>query len=417
MGSINKPKILLCWPYHRQHWVSVFNLLKNDFDFVFLNWADSSFEINSYTDCAKTYWLNYKNIQQLVEEIKPDKVVFMGVDNPLTILLNHYCKKKHIPTYMMQHGIFHDYAAYIEEETMARQRAKLPRPADNKIIPERKGVNKKSGVLFFLNSLSFKTIFPFITIFQIELLKRFLKSHTKAYRYTKYSSRRARFYIVFTRFCSGILKIRDGVSFDAMLEVGNQEADEIFKQVNQEELPLYSEKPYYLLIDDPLGEIADYNTNGIFPKEDVNSFHQKLNQFALQNNKRLIIKLHPDSYNSTFFIKDDNVTFVKQANIPNLIKFSSAVFGGTSTLLIPALKLKPACLFKYNNKFELHRFMTDIDYCKVLDYQNFKTEEIIFDENIADDKKKKFTEAYLYSNDQASVNRIKDILLNKQAVY
>src|SRR5688572_23345988 len=102
-----KPRILLCWGYYRQGWVEVFEKLNDQFDFHYLFWMRKEEEKESYTDCPKYYWTDFKSGGSILRKIKPEKVLFMGVNNLQSVGLLLACKRKRITTYVMQHGIFH----------------------------------------------------------------------------------------------------------------------------------------------------------------------------------------------------------------------------------------------------------------------------------------------------------------------
>lgn len=396
-----KPRILLCWAYHRKHFVSFFKEFENEFEFIYLNWASSDLEIGSYTDCRVIYFLDYKNVKELVDDVKPSKVVFMGIEG-LATLVNEYCKIKGIPTFFLQHGVFHPYAAYVEEENLEKR--KLVKSSGSKQYTK---VNTKSLSDFLLSSFSLELLNAYRTIFQQKILFRIYKSKHKSLYFTKSAARRADKYIVFTKYSSHILQERDGVKDGQFIEIGNPETDTILRQIDEVAVREV-EAEYYLLIDDPLSETVD--SNGFLSNEAINEFHFKLNNYALQLNKKLVIKLHPDNYESTWLGLHPNIIYKRDSNIASLIKFSIGVFGGLSTLLIPALVTRPCCLFQLNEKYTIHKFIREINYCPVLDLFSFTEQDIRFNDNLTTDQKKKFIKAYLYRDDRGSYNRLKDIL-------
>lgn len=410
MDRMTKPTILLQWGYNRPNWVKFFEEMKDDFHFVYLNHIHKDSESISFTNCRKVYWSDFKNVNGILDNINPVKVIFMGIDGPLAILLNNACRQRGILTVFIQHGIFHPYAAYLEEEILEKQSNKVKISSTTHSVDRSLPASAdKFGIRFILSSVSLFNINAVATILQLKFLRKFFGSQQKALYYTKHTSRIADKYIVYTRFCSSMLKERDGIKDEFIVEVGNPEADEIIKYLEEDSIRI--DNGYYLLIDDPLGEVPEYSTSGFISSASVATFHMKLNEYALSKGKKLKIKLHPYSYDSNFFVQHENICYIKDTNIPELIKNSDAVFGILSTLLIPVLYKKPCCLFKFNDKYELHRFLESIDYCRVLDYVDFSTNEISFYEFVSEQQRTAFIKAYLYNTDKQSVNRIKAFLL------
>lgn len=398
---MDKPRILLCWAYHRRHFVNIFNKLENDFEFVYLNWLSKELEMDSFTNAKRIYWLDFKNIQQLVNDINPSKVIFMGMEGFATIL-NEYCKKRNIPTYYLQHGVFHSYNAYVQEELLERKKLNIVR-----VKKKYKKVSSILKVRFLISSFSFELLNSFYTLLRVAVLTKLFRSRNKAYNFTQSNSRQADKYIVYTKYCSLVLAERDGINDKKIIEVGNPEADEILIQMEHEFEPLMPDE-YYLLIDDPIAEAQD--SNGLFSIDMIKEFHSKLNKYAFEMKKKLVIKLHPDNYGSTWLYKDDNIIYMRDSNIANLIKYCSGIFGGASTLLAPAILNKPACLFKYNDDYIFQKFVSAKNYCTVLNFFNFHHTEISFKNEVSPEQRSEYIDAFLFKDDKKSLLRIKSIL-------
>jgi hypothetical protein len=403
---MKKPTILLYWNYNRAGWVKIFECLKDDFDFVYLSLINKHQELNSFTDCSKIYWSDFKNASDIIDTIKPVKVVFMGIDGPLAILLNSACRKEKIPTCMLQHGIFHPYKAYLQEEKLERASRKVSQSPPSS---DWQNVTGSFAKQFFLNSIKIYNVRALLTIIKLKLLKKLFGSEQKALYYARSGIRKADKYIVFTKFSSTMLVDRDGIEDFRFFETGNPEADDIIRSVKTCPHSENTEK-YFLLIDDPLAEVKEYDTSGFISKDQVNNFHAKVNEYALQNGKRLKIKLHPYSYDSDFFILHSNIDYVKDADLASLIGNSDGVFGVLSTLLIPALFVKPGCVFKFNDEYDLHKFLVKSGYCKVLNYSTFLVDEIELNNHKTQAQNDQFIKAYLYQEDGNSLERIKKSL-------
>jgi hypothetical protein len=112
---VNKT-ILLVWGYERESWVRPLEVLRNEFQLVYLRYIHRSEEEASFTKEKKIYWSDFENAQQIITEVKPAKVVFMSIYNGLDIALNTVCKRYNIPTFILQHGLFTSYEDYRKRE-------------------------------------------------------------------------------------------------------------------------------------------------------------------------------------------------------------------------------------------------------------------------------------------------------------
>lgn len=402
---MTKPKILLCWAYQRSGYVKIFNALRDDFDFVYLNYIFEESETKSFVQDNKIYWSEFINVNDLLTKIKPDKVLFMGLDNPMLMLLNAECKSKNIKTIFLQHGIFDTYETYREREDLEREN-----PPAQVVLPPNLP-NKRFGIQFLLRSFNFTTWTAFVSIAMLKFLAKALKSEQRAIYYLKTPHRFADVFLVYTKFCAQVLKTRDGVSDERLVEIGNPEADEILN-ANNDTQNTKSSQDYLLLVENIIAEAEGYS-NSVISKENVNEYYFKLNEYAKEQSKKLYIKLHPYSYYSTFFMKDENIVYIRDVDdISKLIRESAAVFGSTSTLLIPALVLKKCCLFRFTKNSLLLDFLEEINYCPVLDYFSFSVEDIHFNDAITMEQSTQFQDAYLYKADGKSVERIKQQLLS-----
>src|SRR5690606_18725262 len=104
--SKKKPVILWCWWYDRKDLVipllPVMAAAENHFLFYrFAEQEKLDFEIPG----SRYYWTEYKSPFHLLKAIKPDKVVFMGIENMLTIALLSACRRMEIKTFYLAHGL------------------------------------------------------------------------------------------------------------------------------------------------------------------------------------------------------------------------------------------------------------------------------------------------------------------------
>lgn len=400
-----KPKILLCWGYHRKGWVKVFNSLSDHFDFSYIFYISKpNDEINFAEKSSIYYWKDFANAQDIINKINPGKIVFMGIEGSNTIALNITAKNLGIETLYLQHGMFHkfsDYVKWAEVEDAERNEKK----EFNESAQE---VDRYFLLLFFLRTVLFVKPLALIYIFRLQNLKRKFPE-ILALKKLPSKYRKASKYVVFTKDNASIFYERDSVDENDVIEIGNFEMDSFFKGEKQDLNPF---EKYFLLIDEPWSEVKEYASPGFgISKDQTNDFYKKLSEFAKRNSAKLKIKLHPYSYASDFFVSDPNIEYLKETDIVDLILKSEAVFGFSSTLMLPAIYYKKCCLFNLWQEMSFQQDMKDLDIVQVLDYRNFTIDDIDFEKvNKSNQNLELFVKKYLFKTDGKAAERLKEIL-------
>lgn len=399
-----KLKILLVWGYHRKGWIEPFEKLKNDFDFVYMHYLQKPEKEVKYTDCPTYYWMDYKNPYQLLDSIQPDRVVFMGIDRSNSMALNMVCKHKKIQTFVLQHGVFYSYQWYLDNN---KKEIDLFKKSGEKWGDELEAGQQMYLLKFLFGAIrwNFLAAIPFCFKFLIlkkyhgKNLQRFIKS-LNSRKLIPYK------YLVFTRENSQFFVERNRAIPSDFHEIGNPFLDEYF------DVPDLEKGDYYLLIDEPLAYINDFNSDGFFSKEVVIEYQKKLNQFAKSQGKKLIIKLHPYSYNNDFYFQDENITYLEDADIPSLIHRALGVFGTSSTLLIPSVFVNKCVIF---NIWEFSEFELDCEKWELiqkLDFHKFEPEDINFDSfSKKEENLQKMIAKYLYKIDGKATERLKQAFI------
>ncbi|TNE54221.1 MAG: hypothetical protein EP338_08640 [Bacteroidetes bacterium] len=402
MGS-DKAKILLVWGYHRKGWIEPFEKLKKDFDFVYLDHLERADEEQSLVDLPRYYWMDYKSPYQLLDDIQPDRVIFMSITRSNAMALNQACRHRRIKTYILQHGILHPFSFYLEnnqkEMSHLREQGKKWQSALNK--------KQQWHFLFFLlRAMRWNNLNPYFFFLRFligkkvhgENLQLLLKSLAS-------EATRPHKYLVFTKENAGLFKERDGAKDSDFIELGNPFLDDFFQE------PAQDIGQYYLLIDEPLAYMNDPNAEGFFKQEEVIEFQRKLNDFARSKGKKLYIKLHPYSYGNDFYLQDENIVHFEDADTPKLIREASGIFGSTSTLLIPAIFLNKCILFKIWDFSEFAADSQQWGLVQSLDFHRFSKEDINFE---AFEKRKEqlqlMIDKYMYRIDGKAIERLKEAL-------
>ncbi len=401
-------KILLCWNYERKNWVSQFEEILDPGSYVFINYFSKALEKTNSTGEQVLYWNDFRSVDHLLDETGPSKVIFMGLDSPYVFLLNKACRERKIPTFFLQHGIFHSYRAYrYEEKSMRSLTAGKPgHSINNRDLPPRDN-------RFFWHSFKLRRLALYYRIIKFQLVKKYLHSAQRALKSVASPVLQPDHYIVYTRYLSNIFIERDGVDPGRMIEIGNEEANKLILAIQNREGYSYTSGEYYLFIDEAFTGADEFLLPPIVPTDQYNHFLLNLSAFARSKGKRLMVKLHPFSYNVDHFVKDDNIDYVRQADFETIIGNACGVFGFSSTLLIPAAFVKPACFFRLNGFSDIHKALEEMQYCKVLDFRRFSIGEIVFNEQVTAAQQAEYIRYFLYKLDDKCQQRLADIIRDK----
>ncbi len=395
----------MCWGYHRKGWLHAFNALQNDFEFYYLFYLSKPENELNYSGTSNIlYWTDFSSAQDIINKIKPDKIVFMSVEGSNTTALNIVAKKNNIETLVVQHGMFHRYSDYLNwAKVEAEERTRTGQFSQSALE-----VDRFFLLRFFLRSVLLIKPLAVIYIFRLQALKqKYLEIEALKKLPSEY--RMASKYVVFTKDNASIYGEKDKVESDKLIEIGNPEMDAFF---NYKQKSLTKNSNYYLLVDEPWSEVKDYSSPGFgISREQTNNFYIKLADFSERQSAKLKIKLHPYSYEDDFLPSHRNIEYVRDTNVVELILQSIGVFGFSSTLMLPAIYFKKCCLFKLWETSSFQDEINELGLAQLLDYHSFNVEDIDFesvektDVNLQD-----FVKKYFYKTDGKAIERLKFIL-------
>ncbi len=391
------PTILLCWGYHRSSWIEPFERLKSEFRFAYIFYRSREEEEQRYTDEPVLYWQDYSKAQEILDEVRPDKIVFMSLTSGYAIALNMAARQRGIDTYILQHGIHSSYADEVATKGQTRVlRKEGSSPA---------GVVRSSSMGFLARTMRGGDLsaIPRMALF-------FLLMHRWGYfvacKYARFPQRMPTGYICFTERNAVIYRELDHARPDQIHVIGIPEYDRFFATVRSDDGA--DERPYYLLIDQPLAE----NSWGIpsVSRDDMIRFYRKLIAYCKSQNARLKIKLHPESYNCEWLPEDEGAEWVREEDIFHLIRGSTACFGMFSTLVLPAAVLKPLCLFDAKPSSMVND-LSQRGLAFVLDFFSFEPSDIQFRQiKKTGAEFARFVQDYLYKMDARSGDRLAEVL-------
>jgi hypothetical protein len=388
-----KKHYLLIWPTYRRDWVKVFHDLKGSFDFTFLP-AVFPKAPNYASDFSCRYWSEFENAKQLLNELNPDGIIFMSIESGLNMVLNHTAIKAGIPTFILQHGIYTNYKDYRFREKLWRTKSR----AGN--IQSEQLAQGFSSLKFISSSLSGidKRLLPLIALYT--KLQQRIGSYWTA-KHLPLKLKKAVYYLCLSPYNTTIHKETDRIIEQQIKYIGSPELVNYLKK----EEPL-TVAPYYLHIDQALAE----NSLGeeTVSKKELIDFYLKLSEFCENQKAQLYIKLHPESYGSTWLPKNENIVYLRHVESFNqYIQSALGCFGFYSTMVIPAIYWKPTILFRIQYS-GLQEAIVKHQNVSVIDYWNFRSSDIFFAENNINQKK--IEEEFILSKG-VKESSLKEILL------
>lgn len=389
-------RILAIWPTHREDWILPFKALSNQFEFIFLSGISPEAEKDNYVqEFAQTiHWSDYNSAKDLLGQIQPDKLVFMSVESGLNIALNVNAKKKNIPTYILQHGIYTNYKDYRTREKIWQKKELA---AQSNQAKSSSGFSSFQWINNSLNGIQK------LLLFSISLL---IKASQKvgpywAAKHLSFEAKKPDQYICFSPFNATIHKEVDKIGEERIQYIGSPELTQYLKKEND-----LIEEDFYLHIDQAFAE----NSFGeeTVSKENMIQFYLKLNEYCVQQNAKLYIKLHPESFNSDWLPQDDNIVYLRKVeNFNRFVQSAIGCFGFYSTMVIPAVYWKPTILFNifYSG---LQEALQDIDQVKILPFYQFTVDDLSFNKGKLEQEK--LINRFFYSKEAISLELLAEIL-------
>jgi|GEM_PF-2988920 len=403
LNLTKKKRILLCWGYNRKNWIDFFESLNSDFEFVYLFYMYPDEETNVYTENRRIFYTQFSTPKKLLNEIKPDKVVFMGLDGLQVMALNIQCKKTGIPTFFMAHGSatlsLEDYENY------ENNKRNLLKEAFSRKIHSWLFTFK-----FLISALGMKYIYKLPLFIKFQVQKLFMHPILALNR-NKTPLRNPDKYILFSKPDMDFILKQDDCKPGDIILLGNLE---ITGFIEQEKKTGVNRNGYLLYIETPLSVIEGntFDVN-ILTKEAYNQFIEALNNYALGKGLQLVIKLHPYSFTNTFMFKHENIIYEKEGEKERLILDADAVIFYNSSLAVPALLYKPCCMFTIGKLDDFQEQIKQMNACYVCDHTEFIKEpaKVSFIGSVYD--KQKFIDKYIGAGvDGKGIERLRQVFLN-----
>lgn len=389
-----KPIVLFNFGYHRRSWIEPIEALEEKIEIVYLFFIDKSLDKNSFTKKKVIYWNQFKSADDLLNYVKPEKIVLMSLFSGLEILLNYCAKKRNIRTFILQHGMYSNYKDYRSREESRIDR--IP-GVENSLVSFR-------TIDFFRNSLNYRDVISFILFpFYYFLLKR--KGFWVASKLVKFDARKPDFYICYTAQNAKIHLELDNPKKSQLFYIGIPDLEKYFKHKH---LHNSNVQPYYLLIDQPFAE----NQFGevLFSINDIKNHYEKLLNYARSNEAVLKIKLHPENYNASWIPDLQGLEFIRDySNLPELIASAKGCFGYFSTLMLPAIFLNDCVLFKVSEN-EFQKDVSSLGLATLLEFKSYSVDDIYFPVKRSNNLDV-FIKKYIGDDSESPIRKLEEILL------
>lgn len=370
--------------------------MSTDIDFVLLKTFRDEPNYNFTDIFSYAYFAEHLTPYRLLRKVKPDRVMLANNDGLYAVALNIAAKNKGIPTFAMQHGMIADNIG------------------DVYITPAKRSygfaaVRRYIRFLFFyLSAFRLKNI-KYLFRFLQYAIKIFRKGPMIGTLECPFALRNSDYYICYTYKSGEFFKQRDKIGDESILQIGLPQYDSFFKGLTGLPASVESNDPYYLLIDTSFKE-----HNKPVTGEQIARCYTELALFCKQQNARLVIKLHPYSYQDPVPEKlPGNIEFVRNlpdAALHKLIHDARSCFSFYSTMTLPVICFKQTYQIAFDGVY--YKDLEENGISKNIDFYTFQASDINFsswqvNKPALDD----MIRENLYATDGNSTVRLKNYLL------
>lgn len=395
-----KVRILLNWDISRQDLLQPFIDIQDEIEFIVI-WKGKRDDKPPKHPFEEIFFDDYRTPYAILRKIKPDKILFFGIDSYPQIALNLAARNLNIPTFTMHHGIYSGNVLEInqrKEELGIRKKGKL--------------MNSFSSLYFYISALRLKNIdqlFRYLTFPWI----RHKRNIVVALEKHRFEGRLpTKFIQLSPHNAISTKRINHLQNDERLIYIGHPFFDQILNDFNKPASEnSKSPEKYFLLIDFP--NIESNIAFKILGAEGKQNLYKRLSSIAKSMGCRLKIKLHPYGYNSPHNYTEDNIDLVYETNIASLIFYAEKCFSFYSSLLVPVIFAKRYCyVFDVGLKMDMQDELVELDVVKRLRAESFVEEDIREPATASPENFRIFLARYLYLPDASATLRLKKILLN-----
>jgi hypothetical protein len=317
-------RLLLCWGYHRAGWIQPFETLRETFDVQYLFHRTRDEEEGCLTDAPRLYWMDFHSADELIDVVIPDRIVFMALDGAWAIALNAAARRRGIPTFVVQHGHF-DHLSDLQLSLSLGPVAALSRG------------NPIPALRFAAASFGFRRFGSLVRVLRLMQSAR-REGAAQAMSKHVFEERMPDVYVALSPESAKLHLVVDRVSEDRIACIGIPEYDRIYQQVST----TIPHDGSLLLLDSPNSENRWGSTT--MSIDEKIGFLRSLDMLAERMGRPLRVKLHPETYGAGWLPPLRAGIYLRDADLIRELEVASVCVGFDSTLLIPAVWLRPTVM-------------------------------------------------------------------------
>lgn len=334
---MDKQSLIIVGDFNRTDFLYVAKILKDNYKIYFLEYTlKSEIERDEYKQYGEAiFWSDFISAQDLINKIKPVKVLFYFIETFNHVAVNVACKVAGIKTYHIEHGIrSHEFLKMDFSIPPLSLTDRLKNYAA--IISTIR--TRFKGRQFFKNTVkNLPSVYADFLIHYFNIRKK--ESIAKTFELVKSEYRLADEYISFSP------KI-----FDFHILNDHLPATYPVKFIGCPSFDYLAE----LKIENPGNETILFIDSGFetqllfgWNEENKKEFLQHLLGFSESTGKKLLIKIHPYGNIELYkeLIHNRNASIITNAQFIDSIQSSTIIIGFYSTLLMPLMAMKHTVCF------------------------------------------------------------------------
>lgn len=407
--------ILIIGDYNREDFLFIGKLLHEKSNIYFLEYSqEKELTSSNYKKWGKAiFWKNFKDAFDLLDKIKPSKVLFYFIESFNHVALNVACKYWGIKTYHIEHGIRY---YEIQEMLVTISQGSNNKQSLKSLFDKYSNIYSRVKTRLFFNNTVAKLPSPYA-----EFLKAYYKVRSSHDIFNTF------------RIIDNLLRVADSyISFSPKIFEFHQKSDHLpdgypvyftgcpgfdhLKEITATE----SDTNDILFIDQAFEAQSLFGWN----VKNKTKFLKDLIGFANKQNRILWLKAHPYSSKQAYneILGCPNVRIIQnEVDFKMAIANSKIVIGFYSTLLMPLMALDHTICFSLDMypakpQNQLAGFLLKTGAIKGVDNweeleKDFENLEAIFQEQR--NCKQAFIDQWMYKFDGRCSERMKNILLSE----
>ncbi|MFT2010070.1 polysialyltransferase family glycosyltransferase [Pontibacter sp. 13R65] len=409
----SKQTLLLVYNFNRSDFLSYFRVCKADFIFFFAEFASPDEVFNrQFAEYGQAiFWGNFKNAFDLLEKIKPDKVLFLYIESYFHMALNIACKVKGIPTFLLDHGIQDSHVHKILKAFTSPQK-RIPKNqllfTKLKQIPAR--IKARQYLINTINILPPKPSKALRIYCSYRKKEHYISVLKKLEKQIYYPDA----YISISPVVASAQKKLLGFSFSRTHYFGIPTFDHLVN-LSASHTPAKN----LIFIDQGLATAGFLGwTSAIFE-----SFTQSFAAICLEHGYRVFVKKHPRQPNKDWgrLAEEKKVIVIDDDTLANLLPTTKIIVGFFSTYLLPLIAMEHTTVLTLENhpvgNLNVSKSFIEAGVAQpvynlqelewALEHINMLHQQQMFN-------KAKFTREWLYKFDGKSGERLREILLQEK---